>query len=158
MMNKVILTGRLTKDPELKKTNSGLSYVQFNLAVNRNYVSKSGERQADFINCVVWRVQADNLAKYIKKGGLIGVEGEIQTRTYDDQNGIRKYITEVVCNSIEFLEPKSQQSKSNYDPFGDMNQDYSYNDNSSNKNNKVDTDPFKDIQNDLNLSDDDLPF
>ena len=92
-MNKVILTGRLTKDPELKKTSSGISYVQFNLAVNRNYVSKSGERQADFINCVVWRVQADNLAKYIKKGGLIGVEGEIQTRTYDDQNGIRKYIT-----------------------------------------------------------------
>ena len=119
-MNKVILTGRLTKDPELKKTNSGLSYVQFNLAVNRNYVSKSGERQADFINCVVWRVQADNLAKYIKKGGLIGVEGEIQTRTYDDQNGIRKYITEVVCNSIEFLEPKSQQSKSNYDPFEEI--------------------------------------
>lgn len=157
-MNKVILTGRLTKDPELKKTNSGISYVNFTLAVNRNYVSKSGERQADFINCIVWRVQAENLARYIKKGGLIGVEGEIQTRTYDDQNGIRRYITEVVCSSIEFLEPKSRQSKPNYDPFADMNQDYSYEENDSNQNNKVDTDPFKDIQNDLNLSDDDLPF
>jgi single-strand DNA-binding protein len=119
-MNKVILIGRLTKDPELKKTNSGLSYVQFNLAVNRNYTNKSGEKQADFINCVVWRVQADNLVKYIKKGGLIGIEGEIQTRTYDDKNGTKKYITEVLCNSIEFLEPKSQQSKSNYDPFEEI--------------------------------------
>ena len=119
-MNKVILIGRLTKDPELKKTNSGLSYVQFNLAVNRNYTNKSGEKQADFINCVVWRTQADNLVKYIKKGGLIGVEGEIQTRTYDDKNGIKKYITEVLCNSIEFLESKSQQSKTSYDPFEEI--------------------------------------
>ena len=119
-MNKVILIGRLTKDPELKKTNSGLSYVQFNLAVNRNYTNKSGEKQADFINCVTWRTQADNLVKYIKKGGLIGIEGEIQTRTYDDKNGIKKYITEVLCNSIEFLESKSQQSKSNYDPFEEI--------------------------------------
>ena len=119
-MNKVILIGRLTKDPELKKTNSGLSYVQFNLAVNRNYTNKSGEKQADFINCVVWRTQADNLVKYIRKGGLIGIEGEIQTRTYDDKNGIKKYITEVLCNSIEFLESKSQQSKTNYDPFEEI--------------------------------------
>ena len=119
-MNKVILIGRLTKDPELKKTNSGLSYVQFNLAVNRNYTNKSGEKQADFINCVAWRTQADNLVKYIKKGGLIGIEGEIQTRTYDDKNGTKKYITEVLCNSIEFLESKSQQSKSNYDPFEEI--------------------------------------
>ena len=119
-MNKVILIGRLTKDPELKKTNSGLSYVQFNLAVNRNYTSKSGEKQADFINCVAWRTQADNLVKYIKKGGLIGIEGEIQTRTYDDKNGTKKYITEVLCNLIEFLEPKSQQSKTSYDPFEEI--------------------------------------
>ena len=119
-MNKVILIGRLTKDPELKKTNSGLSYVQFNLAVNRNYTNKSGEKQADFINCVAWRTQADNLVKYIKKGGLIGIEGEIQTRTYDDKNGTKKYITEVLCNSIEFLEPKSQQSKTSYDPFEEI--------------------------------------
>ena len=119
-MNKVILIGRLTKDPELKKTNSGLSYVQFNLAVNRNYTNKSGEKQADFINCVAWRTQADNLVKYIRKGGLIGIEGEIQTRTYDDKNGIKKYITEVLCNSIEFLESKSQQSKTSYDPFEEI--------------------------------------
>ena len=119
-MNKVILIGRLTKDPELKKTNSGLSYVQFNLAVNRNYTNKSGEKQADFINCVAWRTQADNLVKYIKKGGLIGIEGEIQTRTYDDKNGTKKYITEVLCNLIEFLEPKSQQSKTSYDPFEEI--------------------------------------
>lgn len=157
-MNKVILTGRLTKDPELKKTNSGISYVRFNLAVNRNYVNKAGEREADFINCITWRAQAENLARYIKKGGLIGVEGEIQTSNYDDQNGVRQYVTDVVCSTIEFLEPRSQQPRGNVDPFSEMNQDYSYNNNSSNRNNKVESDPFKDIQNDLNLSDDDLPF
>lgn len=105
-MNKVILIGRLTKDPELKKTPTDVSVTQFTLAVNRTYQDKNGERQADFINCLAWRTQAENLCKYIKKGGQIAVEGSIQTRNYDDQNGVRKYATEVACDLITFLEHK----------------------------------------------------
>ena len=105
-MNRVILVGRLTKDPEIRYTNSNIPVAQFTLAVNRRFAGQNGERQADFINCVVWRQQAENLGKFIKKGGLIGVEGQIQTRTYDEPNGQRRYITEVVCDQISFLEPK----------------------------------------------------
>ena len=119
-MNTVQLVGRLTKEVDLKFTSSGTAVGSFTIAVNRSFTNQQGQREADFINCVVWRIQADNLVKYIKKGGLIGIEGEIQTRTYDDKNGTKKYITEVLCNSIEFLESKSQQSKSNYDPFEEI--------------------------------------
>ena len=90
-MNKVILIGRLTKDPELRRTPTDVSVVQFTIAVNRAY-QQNGEKQADFINCVAWRNQAENLAKYIKKGGQIAVEGSIQTRSYDDPNGVRKFV------------------------------------------------------------------
>lgn len=118
-MNKVVLVGRLTKDPELKRTNSDIPYVQFTLAVNRPYANKGGDRQADFINCIVWRAPAENLARFIRKGGLVGVDGMIQTRTYDDQNGVRHYITEVVCDNVTFLEAKK-------DGAGDMQQGYGY--------------------------------
>ena len=91
-MNNVTLVGRLTKDPELRRTPTDVPVVQFTIAVNRNYQNKNGERQADFISCVAWRNQAENLARYIKKGGLLGVEGNLQTRTYDDQGGVRRYI------------------------------------------------------------------
>lgn len=105
-MNKVILIGRLTKDPELKKTPTDVSVTQFTLAVNRTYQDKNGERQADFISCMAWRTQAENLCKYIKKGGQIAIEGNIQTRSYDDNNGVKRYVTEVVCDLITFLEHK----------------------------------------------------
>ena len=101
-MNKVILIGRLTKDPELRKTPTDVSVVQFTIAVNRSY-QQGGERQADFINCVAWRNQAENLARFIKKGGLIAVEGSIQTRSYDDANGVRRYATEFIASQITFL-------------------------------------------------------
>ncbi|TNF07104.1 MAG: single-stranded DNA-binding protein [Bacillota bacterium] len=107
MMNRVILVGRITKDPEVKTTQSNIPVVSFTLAVNRQFADQSGERQADFIQCVVWRKQAENLARFVKKGALLGVEGRIQTRQYEADNGTR-YITEVVCDSVQFLESKGE--------------------------------------------------
>lgn len=106
MMNRVILVGRITKDPELKKTAQDISVINFTIAVNRNYTDQQGEKQADFISCVVWRKQAENVAKYVSKGMLLGVEGRIQTRQYESETGM-KYITEVLCDSVQFLENKS---------------------------------------------------
>lgn len=105
-MNRVILVGRITKDPELKKTAQDISVINFTIAVNRNYTDQQGEKQADFISCVVWRRQAENVAKYVSKGMLLGVEGRIQTRQYESETGM-KYITEVLCDSVQFLENKS---------------------------------------------------
>lgn len=105
MMNRVILVGRITKDPEVKSTQSNIPVVTFTLAVNRQFSDQSGEKQADFIQCVVWRKQAENLARFVKKGALLGVEGRIQTRQYEAENGTR-YVTEVVCDSVQFLESK----------------------------------------------------
>lgn len=112
MINRVVLVGRITKDPELKVTSSNIPVVSFTIAVNRSFTDQSGERQADFINCVVWRKQAENLARYIKKGGLLGIEGRIQTRNYETEQGMR-YVTEVLCESIQFLESRNEQSNQN---------------------------------------------
>jgi single-strand DNA-binding protein len=153
-MNRVILVGRLTKDPELRHTNNDIPVVQFTIAVNRTYQSKSGEKQADFINCVAWRQQAENLARYMRKGSMIGVEGQIQTRSYDDANGMRKFVTEVLAESIHFLEPKS--ARQDYNSFSDINQ-YdapSYKEKPQQKQ----RDPFEDLQSDFDVSNDDLPF
>jgi len=110
MMNRVILVGRITKDPEIKSTQSNIAVVTFTLAVNRQFADQSGEKQADFIQCVVWRKQAENLARFVRKGALLGVEGRIQTRTYEADNGTR-YITEVVCDSVQFLESKGDTTE-----------------------------------------------
>jgi len=109
MINRVILVGRITKDPEMKQTQSNIAVVSFTLAVNRQFTDQSGERQADFIQCVVWRKQAENLARFVKKGALLGIEGRIQTRTYEADNGTR-YVTEVVCDSVQFLESKGDST------------------------------------------------
>lgn len=111
MMNRVILVGRITKDPEMKKTAQDIAVVNFTIAVNRNYTDQQGEKQADFISCVVWRKQAENVAKYVTKGMLLGIEGRIQTRQYESETGM-KYITEVLCDSVQFLENKSSNSQS----------------------------------------------
>lgn len=110
MINRVILVGRITKDPEVKMTQSNIAVVTFTLAVNRQFADQSGERQADFIQCVVWRKQAENLARFVKKGALLGVEGRIQTRQYEAENGMR-YVTEVVCDSVQFLESKGESTE-----------------------------------------------
>ncbi|PKK99042.1 MAG: single-stranded DNA-binding protein [Tenericutes bacterium HGW-Tenericutes-2] len=110
MMNRVILVGRITKDPEIKSTQSNIAVVTFTLAVNRQFADQSGEKQADFIQCVVWRKQAENLARFVRKGALLGVEGRIQTRQYEADNGTR-YVTEVVCDSVQFLESKGDTTE-----------------------------------------------
>ena len=110
-MNKVILVGNLTRDPELITTNSGISLCRFSLAVQRRFANESGEREADFINIVVWRGQADNCYKYLKKGSKAGVVGSIQTRSYDGTDGTKKYSTEVVAEEVEFLSTKSGSSE-----------------------------------------------
>lgn len=103
MINRAVLTGRLTKDIELRNTVTGTSVASFTLAVARNVV-REGQQQADFINCVVWGRLAETMAKYLNKGSLIGVEGRIQTRHYDDDHGVKKHITEVVIDNFTFLE------------------------------------------------------
>lgn len=106
-MNKVILIGNLTRDPELSTTTSGINYCRFSLAVQRRFTNGGGEREADFINIVVWRAQADNCHKYLKKGSKACVVGNLQTRSYDAQDGTKRYVTEVVAEEVEFLSTKS---------------------------------------------------
>ena len=110
-MNKVILSGRLTKDVELKQTQSGLSNCTFTVAVNRNFTDQSGQRQADFINCQAWRKPAEAIAKYFHKGSRISLVGRIQTRSYDDQNGQKHYITEVMVEEFEFVDTKAESAQ-----------------------------------------------
>ena len=107
MINNVTLVGRLTKDPDLRYTASGTAVATFTLAVNRNFTNQNGNREADFINCVIWRKPAETMATLAKKGSLIGVVGRIQTRTYDNQQGQRVYVTEVVADNFQLLESKA---------------------------------------------------
>ena len=124
MLNRVVLTGHLTKDPELKVTQSGLSVVQFVIGVQRKFARKDGEREADFISCVAWRKTAENIAKYFRKGQLIGIDGRVQTRSYDDKNGQRVYVTEVVVDNFAFL--SSQKGQGNQSPSQRQNTTYQY--------------------------------
>lgn len=111
MINRVILVGRITRDLEMRKTQNGASVLSFNLAVGRRS-SQPGQPDADFINCVAWNRTAELMAQYLHKGSLIGVEGRIQTRSYDNQQGQRVYVTEVICDSVQFLESKNAQGQS----------------------------------------------
>ncbi|CAI9394288.1 Single-stranded DNA-binding protein A [Bacillus sp. T2.9-1] len=172
MMNRVVLVGRLTKDPELRYTPSGVAVATFTLAVNRTFTNQQGEREADFINCVIWRKPAENVANYLKKGSLAGVDGRIQTRSYDGQDGKRVYVTEVLAESVQFLEPRNSSANNRSDnmnygasreqdnPFGGSN-NYQNQRPQTNRNNqdytKVDEDPFAN-SGQIDISDDDLPF
>ncbi|WP_239726885.1 MULTISPECIES: single-stranded DNA-binding protein [unclassified Mammaliicoccus] len=113
MINSVTLVGRLTKDPELRTTPSGVEVGNFTLAVNRTFTNQQGEREADYINCVVFRKTAENVNQYLSKGKLAGVDGRLQSRSYENQEGRRVYVTEVVCDNVQFLEPKDSQNGSN---------------------------------------------
>lgn len=140
MLNNVVLVGRLTRDAELRYTPSNVAVATFTLAVNRTFKSENGEREADFINCVMWRKQAENFANWARKGALIGITGRIQTRTYDNQQGQRVYVTEVVAENFQLLESRkdgSQQTVDNHDQQAP---------NLARKSNPMD------------ISDDDLPF
>ena|SRR5690554_6258488 len=110
MLNRVVLVGRLTRDVDLRYTPSGVAVANFNIAVNRPFSNQQGEREADFINAVAWRSVAENLANYQKKGNLIGVDGRIQTRSYENNEGKTVYVTEVVAESVQFLESKKQDN------------------------------------------------
>lgn len=111
MLNSTCLVGRLTKDAELRYTTNNQAAATFTLAVNRNFKSQNGEREADFINCVIWRQQAENLANWAKKGALIGITGRIQTRNYENQQGQRVYVTEVVADNFQLLEFNKQNNQ-----------------------------------------------
>lgn len=113
MINSVCLVGRLTRDPELKYTGNNIAVASFSLAVNRNFKDANGEREADFINCVIWRQQAENLANWAKKGALIGITGRIQTRSYENQQGQRVYVTEVVAENFQMLESRAAREGGN---------------------------------------------
>lgn len=157
-MNKVILIGRLSKDPELRTTASNLSVATFSIAVSRP-VSANGEQGTDFINCVIWRRQAENLAKYCHKGSQIAVEGRIQTRNYTAQDGSKRYVTEVLCDNVTFLGTKSDNAgQSNYQNDPQSYQPEYSAPTPSMPEADISEDPFKDFGEEITLSDDDLPF
>lgn len=113
MINRVILVGRLTKDPEYRQTPNGVSVATFTLAVNRTFTNSQGEREADFINVVVFRRQADNVNNYLSKGSLAGVDGRIQSRSYENNEGRRVFVTEVVADSVQFMDSKGSNNQNN---------------------------------------------
>lgn len=162
-MNTVQLVGRLTRDIELKFTASGTATGSFNLAVNRNFTNQQGEREADFINCVIWRKAAENLANWTRKGSLIAIDGRLQTRSYENKHGQKVYVTEVVVNNFDLLESKettnnravqqySQQSQgqaqANYNTQGQNNAQASFGAGTS----------FMNEGHPIDISEDDLPF
>ena len=144
MLNRVVLVGRLTRDPDLRYTPNGVAVANFNIAVNRPFKDQNGENQADFISGVTWRKQAENLANYMKKGNQIGVDGRLQSRTYEGQDGKTVYVTEVVADSIQFLESKNQGNQ----------QSKPHNNQSQQQNN----DPFANNGGPIDINDEDLPF
>lgn len=153
-MNKAILIGRLTRDPELRTTPTGRNVCQFSVAVNRTYTNANGEREADFINCVVWDKQAENLSKYQKKGNQIAVEGRIQTRNYDDKDGKKVYVTEILATNISFLDAKSSSNGGSFNnlpepPMEEVNNAPTV---------SVEKDPFEAFGDSIEISDNDLPF
>ncbi|MDO4376760.1 MAG: single-stranded DNA-binding protein [bacterium] len=151
-MNKVVLIGRLTRDPELRYTSSNIPSATFSLAVNRPFQNQNGVREADFINIVMWRKQAETAKKYLTKGSLISIEGRIQTRNYDGADGKKVYVTEVVADNFEFLETKGQKSNA---PMPDVSNDIEYTDAPSTN---VSDEPYIDFGDTIELSDDDIAF
>src|SRR5690625_4507361 len=157
MLNRVVLVGRLTKDPDLRYTPNGVAVANFTIAVNRPFTNQQGNREADFINCVVWRRPAENLANYMKKGSMIGVDGRVQTRTFEGQDGKTVFVTEIVADSVQLLESKGSSQGRGQDPSGfqqNQNQNQFQN---QNQNQNTDN-PFKDNGEPIDISDDDLPF
>ncbi|APT18496.1 single-stranded DNA-binding protein [Amylolactobacillus amylotrophicus DSM 20534] len=171
MINRVVLVGRLTRDPDLRTTGSGVSVATFTLAVNRQFTNAQGEREADFVNCVIWRKSAENFSNFTRKGSLVGVEGRIQTRSYDNNEGQRVYVTEVVVDNFSLLESRSQtESRRSGENNFNGNSNQSFGNNGFNNQGQTPTnsapkaddskpiDPFADSGSTIDISDDDLPF
>ncbi|WP_461240085.1 single-stranded DNA-binding protein [Paucilactobacillus sp. N302-9] len=177
MINRTTLVGRLTRDPELRYTTSGTAVATFTVAVNRQFTNQAGEREADFISCVIWRKSAENFTNFTHKGSLVGIDGRIQTRNYENQQGQRVYVTEVVVENFSLLEPKSQnqnrnnnasnfnndqsmnapQSSNPENPFGAPAANNNAQSNADNSNSNA-SDPFASNGEPIDISDDDLPF
>ncbi len=154
-MNRVCLVGRLTTKPELRYTNSNLPFSRFSIAVNRTFSNSQGQREADFINIVVWRKQAENVCNFLDKGSLVSVEGRIQTGSYDGQDGNRRYTFEVVADSVQFLESKAKTQSREQNTMNDNVSPYDYqNDNSFTNNISVENDPFADFGDNVTITDD----
>ncbi|CAC8028479.1 TPA: single-stranded DNA-binding protein [Staphylococcus aureus] len=156
MLNRVVLVGRLTKDPEYRTTPSGVSVATFTLAVNRTFTNAQGEREADFVNCVVFRRQADNVNNYLSKGSLAGVDGRLQSRNYENQEGRRVFVTEVVCDSVQFLEPKNTNDSQQDLYQQQVQQTRGQSQYSNNK--PVKDNPFANANGPIEIDDNDLPF
>jgi single-strand DNA-binding protein len=177
MLNRAVLTGRLTRDVDLRYTQSGIAVGSFSLAVDRSFTNQQGEREADFINCVIWRKSAENFANFTHKGSLVGIDGRIQTRNYENQQGQRVYVTEVVVDNFALLEPRGarnnsgnqqngnapQQNNGNANPFDNGSTNQPNNNSGSNNGNNANNsgnpgDPFANSGDSIDISDDDLPF
>lgn len=165
-MNKVILIGRLARDPEMRTTGSGVSMTRFTVAVSRPFNPQAGgQPQTDFIGCIAWRRQAENIAKYCSKGSQVAVEGRIQTGSFDGQDGQRRYTTDIVCDNVTFLGSRGNADTSSFgapsNSFPEPNYSQampSYNEPQDLPSTDVSEDPFKDFGEEISLSDDDLPF
>lgn len=154
MVNRVVLVGRLTKDPELRYSNSNIPMVYFTVAVNRTFTDQNGQRQADFIGCVAFRKQAENMARFLGRGSQVAVEGRIQTRNYQGKDGNTVYVTEVVAESVQFLESKNSPYSRQNNGFDSMsfntNQYNNFNTNSS-----IEEVTFQDFEKDFKIDFDD---
>lgn len=167
MLNRAILTGRLTRDPELRYTTSGTAVVQATIAVDRQFKNQQGEREADFINLVIWRKAAENFANFTHKGSLVGIDGRIQTRTYENKQGQRVYVTEINVDSFSLLEPRqdnNQQSNNNYSSQAPSNNARNTKPNSPQQNQNArsnygnQNNDFGNGGQSIDLADDELPF
>lgn len=172
MINRIVLVGRLTKDPELRYTPSGVPMTRFTLAVNRTFTDQQGNREADFIGCIAWRKQAENLANFMKKGNMIGIEGRLQTGSYEGQDGKRVYTTDVIADSVQFLESRAssgqggQSTPPNQPPQQQQGQSYQnpprsqgeYQSPPQQQYTRLDEDPFANSKGPIEVSEDDLPF
>lgn len=154
-MNRVTLVGRLTGKPELRYTNSNLPFSRFSIAVNRTYSNQQGQRETDFINIVVWRKQAENVCNFLDKGSLVSIDGRLQTGSYEDKDGNKKYTVEVLADSVQFLESKAQsqaRGQSNFGKANDGTSPYDYQSGPSNSV-SVENDPFADFGDSVSIDD-----
>ena len=157
-MNKVFLIGRLTRDHELRYTGSNTPVATFSIAINRNFTNSQGEREADFINIVVWRKQAENVKNYLQQGSQVAIDGRIQTRNYEDKEGQKRYVTEVVADNVEFLGSKNSANNSNTKKDNEEPTPYDFGDKEEPKGTDVESNPFADFGSSIEISDDELPF
>ena len=158
MLNRVVLVGRLTRDPELRMSQSNIAVGNFTLAVNRPFTDRNGERGADFINCVVFRKQAENVKNFVQKGSLVGIDGRLQSRSYENKDGQRVYVTEVVCDSVQFLEPKNRQGSGNQASHAAESYSEPYNSGNQSYGSREPENPLANSTGNVDISEDDLPF